>query len=343
MIFTKNYFDKENIDDIELEDVVNYFKNPRHENDKIEYKSFITGENESKGQKEKAIIGTISAFLNSEGGLLIWGAPVGKKVTGFKEKVFSGDLSLVEYFYEKDQFISKISDSITPLPKGILFRRIESDGKFAYIIEAPQSEYSPHQFDGRFYLRIDGQSKPAPYHFIEALFKKIKYPNLNGYIKIENWQLSKGKFLLHISVWIFNLSPLQNDYNLAYRVICDRGVFQGWENIVHNPGISFDMQGHEKRRGNVKDIIHYGEPVRYTETIIFDPYEIQNIGTVNISLLFGAKFSPIKISTYKLTLPLSPEKPNDFNIWFREIKENQMMGEGIKSSEEDRIKKILGR
>lgn len=33
-------------------------------------------------------------------------------------------------------------------------------------------------------MRIDGQKKPAPHAFIEAMFKKISYPNLTGEIKV---------------------------------------------------------------------------------------------------------------------------------------------------------------
>jgi hypothetical protein len=341
MIFTKNYFNRENIEDITYQDLVDYFKTEKHENDKIEYKSFMSGESESQRQKEKGIIKAISSFLNSDGGLLIWGAPKGQKVEGKKEKIFIGDLSLVDYLYEKDQFISKITDSITPVPRGILFHRIEHQGKYAYILEISKSEYSPHQFDNQFYMRIDGQSKPAPYHYIEALFKQIKYPNIESYIKIENWQLSNGKHQLYISLWIFNLSPLQNEYNISYRLICNKGKFQHWNSQFQNINTSFESSGHEKRRHNAIDILHYGQPLRQIEIIEFDQILASNSKEqVELILAFGGKHSPMKMSTY--ILELTSNKPKKLSSFLKEMKENQRMGLND-VTEEERIKKILER
>ena len=120
MIYTKNYFGKETIDEISYEDVVNFFSEEQQESDKIEFKSFIVSDkSDRKGDslkdKENGVIKSISGFLNSEGGMLIWGSPAGEIVEGKKEKVFKGQLSLVEQLYEKDQFISKLTDSITPI------------------------------------------------------------------------------------------------------------------------------------------------------------------------------------------------------------------------------------
>jgi len=351
MIFTKSYFGKEKIDEITYEDVVKFFSEEQQESDKIEFKSFVTSEElsrkgDSLRDKEKGIIKSISGFLNSEGGMLIWGSPVGEIVDGKKEKVFKGELSLVEQFYEKDQFISKLTDSITPIPRGILFHRIEHEGKYLYLFEAPKSEYSPHQFDNRFYMRIDGQTKPAPYHYIEALFKQIKFPNLNGYIKLGAWNLvnnnHRSEYHLNFKVFLFNHSKLQNDYNVSYRIVCTVGKINGWNSIFKNPGVSFGMGGHEKRVENIKDVIHYGEPVYQNELIIFDAHELQNAsGQVEIMLVFGAKKSPMKICNYKLQTTQQP--PANLNDWFIEIKENEMMSEGNDVAEEDKLESILER
>ena len=212
MLFSKNYFKKENIEDITYDDVVNFFKEERQESDKIEYKSFVISEKNDVpiGKKIDGVIKSITGFLNSDGGLLIWGAPSGKKLPNKIEKIFIGELSLVNQLYEKDQLISKISDRITPLPRGILFHRIENNKKYIYLFEIPKSEYSPHQFDNRFYMRIDGQSKPAPYHYVEALFKQIKFPKLNVYLKLFDWKKVNDDFQLIVDIVIFNHSKLEN-------------------------------------------------------------------------------------------------------------------------------------
>lgn len=351
MIFTKSYFGKEKIDEITYEDVVKFFGEEQQESDKIEFKSFVSSEELSRKadllrDKEKGIIKSISGFLNSEGGMLIWGSPVGEIVDGKKEKVFKGELSLVEKFYEKDQFISKLTDSLTPIPRGILFHRIEHDGKYLYLFEAPKSEYSPHQFDNRFYMRIDGQTKPAPYHYIEALFKQIKYPNLNGYIKLDSCNLinSNQRSLYHLNfkVFLFNHSKLQNDYDVSYRIVCTVGKFMNWDVTFRDEGVSYGMGGHEKRVSNLKNVIHYGEPVYQGECIVIEPHELQKTsGQVEIMLVFGAKKSPMKCCSYKLQL--TPQPPANLNDWFIEIKENEMMSEGNDVAEEDKLEFILER
>ena len=56
-------------------------------------------------------------------------------------------------------------------------------------------------------MRMDGQSRPAPHHYVEALFKQIKYPNLEGYIKFDELTLDDGTYYLNISFIVFNYFP----------------------------------------------------------------------------------------------------------------------------------------
>lgn len=343
MIYIKNYFDKDNIEDVSYQDIVDFFENEQKESDTLEFKSFVSQEGESVVNKEKTIIKTISAFLNSEGGLLIWGTPIGQMVEGKNEKIFVGELSLVTQLYEKDQFISKITNRITPVPNGLLFHRIEHNENYIYLIEVNKSEYSPHQFENRFYMRLDGQTRVAPYHYIEALFKRIKYPNIQGFVTLNEFRLVANSYWLTLTSWIFNTSPLQNDFDLSIRLICDIGRFVGWNELNPNPRIVYDNGGHEKRVKQVKDIVHYGEPISHTDTIEFNPHELQREGnTSRIVLSFGAKNSPMKISSY--TVQLSTTGPVNLNEALIEINENKNAGDGpSNNTEEEKIRRIIGR
>ena len=126
MNYIESYLNKSNIIDLQLGDIESYFQKEKEESDKIEFKSFVDDMNRIS-EKESTIIKSICAFLNSEGGIIIWGAPIGRKVEGKKEKVFSGELSPVERLYEKDEFINKITNLITPQPTGVQFHRISCD------------------------------------------------------------------------------------------------------------------------------------------------------------------------------------------------------------------------
>jgi predicted HTH transcriptional regulator len=210
MSFVLKYFGKE-IENLTYQDVVDFFSTEKEESDKIEFKSYVAGGDEK--DKENGIIRSVCAFLNSIGGVVVWGAPVGQSVPGKTEKVFTGALSPLNKLIEKDYFINRLTDLITPAPNGITFTRLENARQYVYILNIEPSEYSPHQFRNTYYMRIDGQTKPAPHHYIEALFKKITYPHLKGFIKIEEIKNDGRQFFLRVSFIIFNMSKLQNEHS----------------------------------------------------------------------------------------------------------------------------------
>lgn len=126
-------------------DVVNFFNGGRDESDIIEFKSY----NRVHGNIETSIGGlqkVVTAMLNSNGGIVIWGAPEGRKVEGRKEKVFEGQLSTVNQRFEKDFLINKISQSIIPLPVGINVKILNENDDYVYVFEIQRSLYSPHQY-----------------------------------------------------------------------------------------------------------------------------------------------------------------------------------------------------
>ena len=115
-----------------------------------------------------------------------------------KKKFSGGELHPVYEIIEKDTLINKVSTPINALPIGIQVERFEKENKYVYVFEIQKSNYSPHQYNSRYYTRIDGQSIPAPHYLVEALFRKITYPNIEGYVKIEDFQLRNNDFHLYI-------------------------------------------------------------------------------------------------------------------------------------------------
>lgn len=90
MTHSESYFGKK-LEQLEYIDVENFFSVERVESDKIEFKSINpTGDID---KKINGFIPSIVAFLNSKGGILIWGAPKGKPKVNSKEKVFIGELT----------------------------------------------------------------------------------------------------------------------------------------------------------------------------------------------------------------------------------------------------------
>lgn len=352
MSLIENYFGKKSIEEITYDDVLHFFSIERKESDRIEFKSY----NSKEPKEEKHfnnILESIVAFLNSDGGLLIWGSPEGTIKSNSKEKCFIGEPVTVPHKYEDDQLISKITDKINPNPNRIRKKIIEINGRYIYLFEIEKSEYSPHQVNNIFYMRIDGATKPAPYHYIDALFKKIKYPDIKGYIKIENFYPfqeplnPQSLYHLRISPIISNRSKFQNDYNIYYSILCDLGEFSNWINHSnHNNSIRYDANGMRITNLKGKEVLYYGEIFSESWTIIINPHDLAvKKNEINIIFSFGTKLSPMKISTYKLSLNINIR--TDFNkTFFIEMKENVLLSDHIESkglSEDESINIILGR
>ena len=102
--YSEQYFGKD-LNDLSYEDIVDFFAVEKEESDKIEFKAFHPDFGNFNKNLEGVIRG-ICAFLNSNGGILIWGAPLGQKVD--ERVIFQGALSPVTELKEKDSLISKI-------------------------------------------------------------------------------------------------------------------------------------------------------------------------------------------------------------------------------------------
>jgi hypothetical protein len=222
-----SFFGK-SLTDLTYTDIVNFFSTEHGESNTIEFKAY-SPQFGNFNQNIKGIIRAVCGLLNSDGGIVIWGAPLGTIDSTTGEKKFIGALSPVPDYKEKDWMINKISDNITPLPTGIRIVVLQNSmTENLYIIEVQTSSYKPHQQDNTYWARLDGQTKPAPHYFIEALFRRISYPNIEGYIKVEKAGLAQNpsRYYLQVSIFMFNFSQLQNEENVEIRLMTVPGKFQ---------------------------------------------------------------------------------------------------------------------
>ncbi len=298
MGYAKSFLGKE-LYEISYADIEYFFKDVKEESDKIEFKSFYSNDDKHFNHKESGIIRAICGMLNSDGGLIIWGAPMGKSISGRKEKIYEGNLSPLEISIEKDAFISKISTVITPSPKGIKFQRLEKNNKFVYLIEIPQSEYAPHQYNNVYWMRLDGQTRAAPHHYIEALFKKITYPNLQGKLILDSLTTSESSYVqAKIKIEIANKSLFQNEHDIFIKLIAENSfiVSNDFGKTVKDKG---DKQGSELIVEQAKSILYHLSPLRNYFSILLMKEKDEN-KKFSFILIFGGKASPLKMSKYIL-------------------------------------------
>ncbi len=165
---------------ITKQDLAIFFQEEQEETSILEFKS--------GGVQISDLYKEICAFLNTEGGIIIIGSPEEKKVKTIKKhakRICSGEL-VPSHFRNKDWLIQKISSNITPVPTGIKIQEIREQNGSYFIIEVPQSFNSPHQSlnDGRYYIRLEEEARPAPHGIIEALFYRRQKPQLKADINI---------------------------------------------------------------------------------------------------------------------------------------------------------------
>jgi len=333
MIDYSNVYLGKALNELDYEDLESFFKQEHTESETLEFKSYST-KAAFDDQLNKGIIKGINAFLNSSGGILIWGSPVGTKSDGRSEEIFVGELSPVNLLKEKDALINMISSRISPLPIGISLKILEREGKYLYLFEVQPSITKPHQFNERYYVRLDGQSKPAPHYLVDALFKQIKYPEICGYIKFEKADYdNSGTLTLSISVFICNFSQLQNEEKMSYQII-----------VV--PG-KIDRSGNGIFHSELTDVLHFGKPIRNGFEILITGQEyISKLSVIKFMLSFGGKLSPAKISSYTLKLEKLPADHKNANALITEIEENVLFSDHQKKlgkGKETFIRDILER
>jgi hypothetical protein len=320
--FVYTLFNK-SIHQLELNDIISFFKNAKTETDKLEFKSYLDFENsnstKSNRDKDKLndIFKSICAFLNSDGGILIWGAPEGKNVEGLKEKVFSGDLTPVKYKIEKDQFINRLVNEISPTPHRVLFHSITMNQEtFCYIFEITKSEFAPHQNKGTYFMRLDGSTRAAPHHYVEALIKKISFPKLEAYLSFGEMITGSEYAMLPIALTIHNLSKYIHERNVEYRILSTSCNILNPNQILDK--INLNGSDIDKK---AKKILHFNMPY-YEEFVLvtkrMTPYS--NPLRVVIVLSTWGELSPVIISNYEIEIQGSANANTSYLL--KEKKEN---------------------
>lgn len=275
-------------------DLINFFAIKRPETNNIEFKSHA-GNATIDAILEK-LAKTVCAYLNSEGGILIYGSPMGKVIDGETEKSFIGELKPCPTHRGPDWFINKFSSQISPMPKGINVHVVEASGGYIYIVYVEDSEYKPFQIDGRYLIRLDGQNKPAPHYFVEALIKQIKHTELLATIRVNDInQGHSGKLYLNLDILVANNSPNLIEAGVSYQL-----VIVGAESPGNGPVPNVDIfngEGQcEIRRRILNENIFYGQPKIYSHRLLIVDTKIR------VLLAIGANNCPIKVSEFLIDI-----------------------------------------
>mgnify|MGYP006282418237 CR=1 FL=1 len=127
-----------------------------------------------------AIAKEISAFLNTDGGVII---------VGIAETDKSGlRLDLLDGEFDSERLTHLISSNIEPYQDLIGISEIRGKDGYAVVIRVDKSKNPPHlatHNSGTYYIRINETSQPAPHSTVEALFNQRQEPKIIPYIEAE--------------------------------------------------------------------------------------------------------------------------------------------------------------
>lgn len=194
---------------ISPEDLIHFFEEEQEESAVIEFK---TGEIDIL-----KIYREITAFLNSEGGILIIGSPreQSKNINNSITKFCKGEL-IPSHFKGKDWLIQKISANIFPTPANIKIHEMSILTGRCFILDIPPSFTPPHQCeDGKYYIRLEREAKAASHGIVESLFFKRQKSSLK--IELSIFSKIDNEDIRIISASLKNES-LFNAQNVVYRI-----------------------------------------------------------------------------------------------------------------------------
>jgi len=219
MSYIEKIFNKK-IEELDLSDLQKFFETPQEETSILEFKSGDVEVND--------LYKEITAFLNTEGGLIIVGSPREKKERkGKYEKIIcEGELTYTS-FKNKDWLYQKITSNIMPIPTNLkIFEHIDINGSI-YVIDVPQSFNPPHQClsEGKYYIRLEREAKPAPHGIVQALFQKRRIPKLKADINFTPYKNQIDEVEVRIQndsnipadkvsfgIDVFNVLNVENDH-----------------------------------------------------------------------------------------------------------------------------------
>lgn len=156
----------------------------------IEFKSITEEIKKSNLGDSKALLAKeICAFLNSNDGILVWGAE--KSTDGRITIVNKGGINL------EDTFDHQLKNLVEPLPSGIEFKTIKDDASSeCLVIFIPRSDLAPHRVGdwkmddkkrilGRYYGRSGTSSVPLPENIVRAMYlSRGRVPRVSVYTEV---------------------------------------------------------------------------------------------------------------------------------------------------------------
>jgi hypothetical protein len=192
-----------NADSLQEQDILALIDNGAEESINLDFKA--AGSLENTESKKNELAKDISAFANSDGGVIIYG------ITEKEHKAQS--LSFINGNTTTKEWIEQIINSrIQQKIQGIIIHPIRFGNDInqtIYVVKIPQSSNAPHYTsDRKFYRRYNFQSVPMEEYEIRALYARVVKTNL----EIEELHITTGSSMT--SAYEFSMA----NYHLGFQI-----------------------------------------------------------------------------------------------------------------------------
>jgi hypothetical protein len=165
------------ISDWNIQDVQSLVDAKEPESLKLEYKSSESFANSN--EKKDEMCKDISAFANSDGGIIIYG--VREEIRGRLRLPVEIDNGIDLSIYSIDSFQQMIRSRISPAVSNIIIKPIEMEsGRFVIVVAIEKSiSFAPHQAPNKlYYRRHNGICEPMHDYEIRDLMRRNAKPDL---------------------------------------------------------------------------------------------------------------------------------------------------------------------
>ena len=167
-MFIKFFFGKD-ADLVTKQDLEVFTTRRIEENLNLDYKEIQAFDNPDELSKD------ISAFANSEGGLIILGVSEEKAGTGAAQRILPGEITWGDASLSREKLENRLVGRIHPKvgSLGIVpIREGSNSARVVFLIDVSQSDDAPHMAsDSRYYKRLNFQKVPMEHHEVANLFR----------------------------------------------------------------------------------------------------------------------------------------------------------------------------
>lgn len=166
MSFIKHIFGKESLDSIQKEDIDKLIEDEVEESQHLDYEEI------PKKPKFERLVEHVSGFLNTSGGIVMFGVSEQKNRIP-KEITWSS--------IRKETVENNLYQKVEPWNENIEIVPIQNpadDSKRIFVISIPKSMNPPHMANHRYHVRLNFQTRPLGHEQVAAIFRQhylLKY------------------------------------------------------------------------------------------------------------------------------------------------------------------------